>query len=250
MNNWYTHEEIKFKLLMRRHMEDHIIWLRSYMVSLLADLPDLSYVEERFTRNHNSLMNCMREFYGDTLVDNLIIIGKDFIRLITDLLKAIKVGDTTNASVIETDLITNVENISNLLSIANPCYSKDELIDLYKTSLILVKYEFIARMSGDYNADIVYFDMLMHHAVTMADYITSGIIERFFREEMMSQYQIQTGQQSLGQEQTQEQQIQQEQYLDQQEQYPEQQEQYLDQQEQYPEQQEQYLDQRDQYLQQ
>jgi len=197
------------------------------MVSLLADLPDLSYVEERFVRNHDSFMNSMREFYGDPLVDNLIIVGKDLMRLIIDLLKATKVGDTTNASVIETDLITSVENISNLLSIANPCYSRDELIDLYKTSLILVKYEFIARMSGDYNADIVYFDMLMHHAVTMADYITGGIIKRFFREEMMAQYQIQLEQQSLDQEQTREQ------IQESQEQIQEQQEQHLDQQEQY-----------------
>lgn len=206
MNNWHTHEEIKFKLLIRRYVEDHVIWLRSYMVSLLANLPDISYVEERFAKNHDSLMNCMREFYGDNLADNLIVTGEDFVHLITDLLNVIEVGDTTKVSSIEADLITNVENISNLLSIANPYYSKEELIDLYKTSLILTKYEFIARMSGDYSADIVYFDMLMHHAVVLADYISKGITEKFFREEMIHQYQIQIEQQSLNQEQTQEQQ--------------------------------------------
>ena len=195
MNNWHTHEEIKFKLLMRRHAEGHIIWLRSYMVSLLADLPDLSYVEERFAKNHDSLINCMREFYGDNLVDNLIIVGKDFTHLIIDLLKVTKVGDTIKVPSIEADLITNVENISNLLSIVNQHYSKEELTDLYKTSLILTKYEFIARMSGDYSADIVYFDMLMHHAVALADHISNGITEKFFREEtmemMLNQEQIQ-----------------------------------------------------------
>lgn len=185
MDNLYTHEEIKFKLLMRRHVEGHIIWLRSYMVSLLANLPDISYVKERLTKNHDSLMNCMREFYGDNIVDNLIAAGEDFVYLITDLLNTIKLEDTTKSASIEADLITNVENISNLLSIANPCYSKEELIDLYKTSLILTKYEFIARMSGDYDADIVYFDMLMHHAAVLADYISKGITEKFFREETM-----------------------------------------------------------------
>ena len=198
MDNLYTHEEIKFKLLMRRHIEGHIIWLRSYMVSLLAKLPDLSYIEERLTKNHDSLMNCMREFYGDSLADNLIATGEDFVHLITGLLNTIETEDTIKSTSIEADLITNVENISNLLSIANPYYSKEELTDLYKTSLILTKYEFIARMSGDYDADIVYFDMLMHHAAVLADYISKGITEKFFREEtMLSQEQIQEQQEQI-----------------------------------------------------
>ena len=238
MNNWYTHEEIKFKLLMRRHVEGHIIWLRSYMVSLLADLPDLSYVEERFAKNHESLMNCMRDFYGDNLVDNLIVTGKGFVHLITDLLNAIEVGDAIKVSSIEADLITNVENISNLLSIANPCYSKEELIDLYKTSLILIKYELIARMSGDYSADIVYFDMLMHHAVVLSDYISKGIAEKFFRQEMIDLYH--TGQQMSDQEQIRELQ---EQIQEQQEQQMSDQEQIRELQEQIQEQQEQIIDQ-------
>lgn len=201
MDSWYTCEEIKFKLLMRRHMEDHIIWLRSYMVSLLADLPDLDKIRERFLKNQESMTNCLREFFGDTLVDNLITIRKEHASVILDLLKAIKDGDTVKSSSSEEDLIATVENISTMLSIANPYYSKEDLTDMYNTSLILAKYEFIARMSGDYNADIMYFDMSMHQADMLADYITIGIVERFFEEEMMDQYQTQIEQQSLSQEQ-------------------------------------------------
>lgn len=188
---YYTRDMVKLKLLMRRHVGDHVIWSRLYMVSLLGNLPDLDKVEERLSKNQDAIGNCMREFFGDLVIDNFISLRKEHMTLIIDLLKAIKDRDAIKASVAENDLVTNVENISTLLSIANPCYSREELIDMFNTHLILAKYEFIARMSEDYNADIIYFDMSMHHADMLSDYITRGIIERFFEEQIMITHQTQ-----------------------------------------------------------
>jgi len=150
------------------------------MVSLLANLPDIDKIEERLLRNQDSIANCMREFFGDAVIDNLIDLRKEHTTLIMDMLKAIKNGDVTKISTVESDLVTNTENMSTLLSVANPLYSREELIDMINTHLILIKYESIARMNNDYNADILYFDMNLNHIIRISDYITYGIIQRFF----------------------------------------------------------------------
>ena len=54
---------------------------------------------------------------------------------------------------------------------------------MFKTHLILAKYQFIARRDRDYNADILYFDMGLNHISRISDYLTDGLIEKFLNEQ-------------------------------------------------------------------
>lgn len=212
----YSYEEVKLKVTMRKVWEDHSIWTRQFIVDLLANLPSIDKTTERLFKNQEAIGNCIKPFFGDTAGDTLASLLKDNIAITTDLLKAIKAGDTIRSTTLETGAVTNAENIATFFSTINPCHSKDELIEMLDTHMILVKYQFIARMSGDYNADVMYFDMGLHHILMLTDYLFKGIIERFFEEQTLYSYQTEYQDQTNYPIQTEEQTL--EQYP---EQYPE-----------------------------
>ena len=188
----YSYEEVRLKVTMRKLWEDRAIWTRQFIVDLLANLPSIDKTTERLLKSQEAIGNCIKSFFGDIAGDTLASLLKDNITITTDLLKAIKAGDTIRSTTLETDIVTNTENIATFFSTINPCYSRDELIEMLDTHLILVKYQFIARMSGDYNADVMYFDMGLHHILMISDCLFRGIIERFFEEQTLYSYQTQS----------------------------------------------------------
>lgn len=185
----YTQDMVKLKMTMRKLWTDHTIWTRQFIVDLLGNLPSIDKTVDRLLKNQEQIGNCFREFFGDIAGDNLTSLLKEHITIAADLLRATMNGDTIKATTSEEQWVTNAENISTLLSMVNPCYPVEELKDLFNTYLILVKYQFIARMNGDYNGDIMYYDMGLHHILTISDFLTRGIIETFFEEQMMDTYQ-------------------------------------------------------------
>lgn len=188
----YSYEEVKLKITMRKLWEDHSIWMRMFIVDLLSNFPGIDNTTNRLLKNQEAIGNCMKSFYGDTAGDTLVSLLKEHITIMTDLLKDIKNGNTKGATTLEADAVSNAENIATFFSTINPYYSRDEFIGMLDTYMILTKYQFIARMNGDYNTDIMYFDMGLHHIVMISDCLFRGIIERFFEEQALYPYQVQT----------------------------------------------------------
>lgn len=177
-------DEERLNLVMRRYTEDNVIWSRFYAVSLLANLPDLNNIKERLIKDQEAMGNCMREFFGDIVADNFIDLRKEHVNILLDLLLTIKEGDILRSLTVENDIVINIDNTSTLLSTANPYYIKEELTDIFNTCVILAKYGFMARISGDYNAEMLYYDMSLHQAIMLSDYLVNGIAERFSMEQI------------------------------------------------------------------
>lgn len=176
------HEKTKLKMALGKIFTDQIIWTRMFIVDLLNNSPSIDYTIDRLLKNQDAIGNYMKIYFGDTAGDSLTSILKEHVMISIDLLKAIRGGNITEAKTFEEQLVANVENISTFLSTINPYYSVEELIDMFNTHIILIKYQFIARMNGDYNGDIIYFDMGLHHILAISDYLAAGIFERFFGE--------------------------------------------------------------------
>lgn len=177
-----SYDAIKLKLHMRKLWTDHAIFIRQFTVDLLGNLPDIDYATERLFKNQEQTGNCFECFFGDVAASNMISLLKEHITITIDLLKSIKNGNMIDATILEDRQITNIENICVLLCTINQCYSMGELSDILKTYLILTKYQFIARMNGDYNGDIIYLDMGLNHILRISDYLSNGIIEAFFKD--------------------------------------------------------------------
>lgn len=182
MDTQYMHDKIKIKLQMRKLWTDHAIFTRQFIVDLLDNLPSIDYTIDRLNKNQEQTGNCFRPFFGDVAADNIVFLLKEHITVAAELFKAILSGNIADATTLEDQWTENAENISKFLGTINQYYSIDELSDIFKTHLILTKYQFIARMDKDYNADILYFDMGLNHLLRISDCLTDGICEYFFED--------------------------------------------------------------------
>jgi len=175
----YTCEATKLKLQMRKLWTDHAIFTKQLIVDTLGDLPSIDYTIDRLVRSQEQTGNCFRSFFGDVAADNLVTLLKEHVTITVDLLKSIKTENADSVTTLEDKWTVNIEDISTFLGTINSYYSADELSDIFKTYLILTKYEFIARMDGDYNAEIMYFDMGLNHILRISDCLTDGLVENF-----------------------------------------------------------------------
>lgn len=158
---------------------EHIVWTRQYIVAAAADQPDASFAAERLLKNQEDIGNAIKPFYGDQAGDQVTLQLKDHILIAVDLLEAAKAGNSIALDEIEEKWYANAEDIATFLSGANPNWTKEDLLNMVNEHLSLTKTEAVARLTGDYATDVATFDALYHHAVSMGDQFTIGIVNQF-----------------------------------------------------------------------
>ena len=63
------------------------------IISIVFNLPDLQFVEERLLRNATDMGNCLRPFYGDQIADRYDELIKEHLVLAAQLVTAAAKGD-------------------------------------------------------------------------------------------------------------------------------------------------------------
>jgi hypothetical protein len=158
---------------------EHIVWTRQYIVAAAADQPDASFAAERLLKNQEDIGNAIKPFYGDQAGNQLTSQLKDHITIAVDLLEAAKAGNSTALEQIEEKWYANADEIARFLSVANPNWTKEDMLNMLNEHLSLTKTEAVARLTGDYTTDVTTFDALYKHAISMADEFTVGIVKQF-----------------------------------------------------------------------
>jgi hypothetical protein len=95
------------------------------------------------------------------------------------LLKAAKTGNTTGAAAAEKQWYENADQIATFLSSANPNWPVQDSKTMLHNHLALTKSEAVARLTGNYTADIAAFDKIHRQAMMMSDELADGIIKQF-----------------------------------------------------------------------
>jgi hypothetical protein len=158
---------------------EHIVWTRQYVVAAAADQPDASFAAERLLKNQEDIGNAIKPFYGDQAGNQLTSQLKDHITIAVDLLEAAKAGNSTALKQIEEKWYANADELATFLSVANPNWTKEDMLNMLNEHLSLTKTEAVARLTGDYATDVTTFDALYKHAISMADEFTVGIVKQF-----------------------------------------------------------------------
>jgi len=158
---------------------EHIVWTRQYVVAAAADQPDASFAAERLLKNQEDIGNAIKPFYGDQAGNQLTSQLKDHITIAVDLLEAAKAGNSTALEQIEQKWYANADELATFLSVANPNWTKEDMLNMLNEHLSLTKTEAVARLTGDYATDVTTFDALYKHAISMGDEFTVGIVKQF-----------------------------------------------------------------------
>ena len=178
-----SHEMSKHAALhdaMRKLWEDHITWTRVFIISAVADLPDKATATERLLQNQVDIGNAIKPLYGEPAGNKLTALLKEHITTAAEVVAAAKANDQAKLTDANKRWLANADQIADFLSSANPKnWPQAEMRSMMKEHLDLTTQEAVARLKGDWLADVKAYDAVHVQILKMADHLTMGIVKQF-----------------------------------------------------------------------
>lgn len=171
--------ESDFMAMNRLLWMEHVNWTRMTIISIVFNLPDLPFVQQRLLRNATDLGNCLRPFYGDTIADRYAALIKEHLIIAAELVTAAAKGDAKTADAKENEWYRNADEIAIFLHSINPYLSIEGVQKMFYTHLALTKNEAITMIQKDYQTDVNIFDEIEAEALAMSDMIAQAIVLQF-----------------------------------------------------------------------
>lgn len=175
MNNATSSLRNQFHIL----WEQHVAWTRFTILSMVLNLPDLSFVTHRLLRNPKDFELALIPFYGTKSAAKFSNLLKNHIVIAVQLVKASIIGDTRSATAIEKSWYNNANEISMFLASINPYWSTDNWKKMFYNHLAMTKNEAVYMLTRNYSAGINEYDAIEKQALKMADVMADGILKQF-----------------------------------------------------------------------
>lgn len=175
----FTKAQVDLRNHLRMLWEQHDVWTRSTIVSLVFDLPDTEFVVARLLRNPVDFENALRTYYGERIAAQFRELLTEHLVLAADIVKASKAGDTRAAAEAERRWYANADAIAAFLGRINPYWSEEQWRNMMRHHLDLVKAEAVYMLTGDYQAAVAVYDEIELQSLGMADMMAEGIIRQF-----------------------------------------------------------------------
>lgn len=168
-----------FQDAMRKLWEDHIIWTRVFIISAVADLPDKAAATDRLLQNQVDIGNAIKPYYGNAAGDKLTTLLKEHITTAAEIVTAAKAGDKAKQDDATKRWFANADQIAGFLSDANPKnWPRGEMQKMMREHLTLTTDEVVARLLGNWAADIAAYDKVHGQILHMADMLSAGIVNQ------------------------------------------------------------------------
>jgi hypothetical protein len=167
---------------MRKLWEDHITWTRLAIISLVAGTPDTDATLARLLQNQTDIGNAVKPFYGQAAGDKLTELLREHILIAADVIAAAKAGDSAKLGDAQARWVANADQIAAFLHSANPrLWPLAMLKAEMHMHLQLTTEEAVARLQGNWTADVAAYDKVHRHILHMSDILASGIVKQFPR---------------------------------------------------------------------
>ena len=171
-----------FRARMDKLWEDHITWTRMVIVDFAAGLPDLPTAEARLLRNQVDIGNAIKPYYGGAAGNKLTSLLRTHILEAVPVLAAAKAGDKAKLTQALDAWYANARQIAVFLSKANPHnWPLAMTSTMMKRHLALTTKEAVARLQGNWSADVRAYDQVHTEILSMSHMLSSGIIRQFPR---------------------------------------------------------------------
>ncbi|WP_075618824.1 acetylglutamate kinase [Paenisporosarcina indica] len=170
---------MNFKYAQRLLWEQHTIWTRATIVSLIFDLPDTEFTVARLLKNPQDMGDSIKPYYGEQIGEKYASLLHEHLVIAADLVKAAKAGNNDSVEALDKKWHKNADDIAELLSTINPYLELQATQEMLYHHLDLVKEEAVAILQKDYRLAIEVFDKAELQALLMADQISSAIMKQF-----------------------------------------------------------------------
>ena len=159
---------------------EHVNWTRMTIISIVFQLPDLPFVQQRLLQNATDLGNCLRPFYGDQIADYYANLIQEHLVIAAELVTAAVKGDSNTVNIKEKEWYKNADDIVLFLSNINPYLTKEALQKMFYKHLELTKNEAVTMIQKNYKEDVEVFDEIEAQVLAMSDMIAAAIVMQFF----------------------------------------------------------------------
>jgi hypothetical protein len=171
---------VALRAAMDKLWEDHITWTRMVIVDFAAGLPDLSTAEARLLRNQTDIGNAIKPYYGRAAGNRLTRLLRTHILEAVPVLQAAKAGDKSKLTASLNAWYANANQIAVFLSKANPRnWQLPMMRQMMKQHLALTTNEAVARLQGNWKADVAAYDAVHVEILHMSAMLSDGIIQQF-----------------------------------------------------------------------
>ena len=175
-----TQNELVLRRDMRQLWEDHIVWTRLAIISLITDAPDTEATVGRLLSNQTDIGNAVKPFYGKAAGDKLTAELRQHILIAADLVAAAKAGDQAKLADAQSRWEQNADGIASVLNSVNPRFWKLATMKAeMHMHLALTTEEAVARLNGDWKADVAAYDQIHRHILHMSDLLSAGLVKQF-----------------------------------------------------------------------
>jgi hypothetical protein len=165
---------------MRRLWEDHITWTRLAVISLTTESPDTEATVGRLLQNQTDIGNAVKPFYGTAAGNALTAELRKHILIAAEVIAAAKAGDAAGLADAQARWAANGNDIAALLHSVNPRHWKLAVMQSeLRMHLTLTTDEVVARLNGDWAADVAAYEKIHEHALHLSDLLTQGLIKQF-----------------------------------------------------------------------
>ena len=133
----------------------------------------------RLLQNQVDIGNAIKPYYCDAAGDKLTTLLKEHITTAAEIVAAAKAGDKPKQADATKRWFANGDQIAAFLSDANPkSWPRAEMQKMMHDHLNLTTEEVVARLTGNWAADIAAFDKVHEQIFHMADMLTEGIVNQ------------------------------------------------------------------------
>jgi hypothetical protein len=175
-----TRKEVALRQGLRVLWEDHIVWTRLAIISLASGSRDTEATVGRLLKNQTDIGNAVKPFYGGVAGGKLTAELRRHILIAADLVAAAKAGDQAKLADAQARWQRNADDIAAVLNSVNPRYFKlAELKAEMRTHLALTTAEAVARLQGNWTADVAAYDKIHRHILHLSDYLSAGLVKQF-----------------------------------------------------------------------
>lgn len=176
----YSESAVNFRIYLRSLWEYQVTWTRSYIVSVMSGLDEVSVIEDNLIENQGRAGEAIKPYYGNLFGNILAGLLKKHVVIAIEIINATKSGNVKEIRKAKQKGRANANKVAFYLSLSgNPLLNKQTLKDLFYQHLDYIVMQADYRMKKDLTAEKKVYDDALEHAIKIADLLSEAVIQQF-----------------------------------------------------------------------
>lgn len=174
--NYITYEQMNLINDFRALWTDVILWLRSYMVSVITGFSDIDAIRNRIRRISDEMQQMLEPFLGTNRSEQFQQLFSQYLLHAEEIINALKNNDQQAADIAAVALYKDADAMADFLAGVNPYWSKSQWQNLFYQLTEMGISEIIALYSNQFDLEINIRKRMLKLALVLGDYMAGGVM--------------------------------------------------------------------------